>query len=99
MNAHTKIRHETLVNVTSKSQVLIPKAIRDEAGILPNSPVKVGINDRGETVILPADAPPVETPIQRRARIEAALKALTGKYSTGRGTDEIMREIRGDWEP
>jgi antitoxin PrlF len=99
VNVQTKIRHETLVNVTSKSQVLIPKAIRDEAGIVPNRPVRVGINDRGETVILPADAPKVETQDQRRARIEAALKALTGKFSTGQGTDEIMREIRGDWEP
>ena len=99
MNAHTPIDHETLVNMTSKGQVLIPKLLRDKNGLVPGGPVRVGTNDRGETVILPAGSGETETPEQRRTRIEAALRFLSGKYSTGRGTDEIMREIRGDREP
>ena len=99
MNALTPIEHETLVNMTSKGQVLIPKVLREKNGLVPGGPVRVGTNDRGETVILPARSRDAETPEQRRSRIEAALKSLSGKYSTGRGTDAIMREIRGDWLP
>ena len=99
MNAHSKIEHETLVNMTSKGQVLIPKALRDRNGLVPNGPVRVGINDRGETVVLPPVPQPAETPEQRKARIRAGLEALRGKYPSGRSTDEIMRDLRGDWEP
>ena len=99
MNALTRIEHETFVNMTSKGQVLIPKALRDQSGLIPGGPVRVGRNDRGETVILPPLGEPKETPEQRQARIRAGLEALRGKYGTGRRTDDIMRELRGDWEP
>ena len=101
MNAHSKIEQETLVNMTSKGQVLIPKALRDRAGLKVGQPVRVGTNDRGETVILPVDAPVPETPEQRRARVLAAIDELAGKYPNpdGMTTDEYMRELRGDWEP
>lgn len=99
MNAHSKIEHETLVNMTSKGQVLIPKALRDKNGLLPNGPVRVGLNDRGETVVLPADPKKNETPEQRKARIRTALEAMTGVIDLGMSTDEYMRELRGDWEP
>ena len=99
MNAHTKIEHETIVNMTSKGQVLIPKELRDRHGMKPGEPVRVGENDRGETVILPATKGMNETLEQRRLRIRTALEALRGKYSVGMTTDEYMRELRGDWEP
>jgi antitoxin PrlF len=99
MNAQTKIEHETLVNMTSKGQVLIPKALRDRNGLIPNGPVRVGLNDRGETVILPSSPVNVETPEKRRARIRAALEAATGIIDIGMSTDEYMKELRGDWEP
>ena len=100
MNAPSKIEHETLVNMTSKGQVLIPKALRDRNGLVPNGPVRVGINDRGETVVLPAQPTAGETREQRKARIMAALKAATGIIDLGGlTTDEFMREIRGDREP
>jgi AbrB family looped-hinge helix DNA binding protein len=94
MNAQIKIEHETLVNMTSKGQVLIPKAVRDRNGLTPNAQVRVGINDRGETVILPT-----ETIEQKEARIRAALQELVGKYPVGMGTDAYMRWLRGDREP
>lgn len=99
MNVHSKIEHETLVNMTSKGQILIPKAIRDRNGLHPGAPVRVGLNDRGEAVVLPVGKRPKETVEEQKARIRAALEALTGKYATGERTDDIMRDLRGDWEP
>jgi antitoxin PrlF len=99
MNAYTKIDHVTVVNMTSKGQILIPKALRERNGLVPGKAVRIGVNDRGETVVLPSAKRPDETPEDRKARIRAALEALSGKYATGRRTDDIMRELRGDWEP
>lgn len=99
MNAPSKIEHETIVNMTSKGQVLIPKAVRERNGLVPNGPVRVGVNDRGETVILPAGNRADETAEQRYARIKSAIASVRGSLKTGQGTDAIMRELRGDWEP
>jgi len=99
MNAQSKIEHETTVNMTSKGQVLIPKALRDLGGLVPNGPVRVGLNDRGETVVLPAQARSGETPEQRKVRVRAAIEAARGSISLGgMTTDEYMRWLRGDWE-
>jgi AbrB family looped-hinge helix DNA binding protein len=100
MNAHSKIEYETLVNMTSKGQVLIPKALRDRHGLKPGEPVRVGENDRGETVILPPKPKQAETREEKRARILAALESVKGTIDLGGlTTDEYMRELRGDWEP
>jgi AbrB family looped-hinge helix DNA binding protein len=92
MNAPTKIN---LIdsNMTSKGQVLIPKALRDLAGLLPNSPVRVGLNEQGEVIVLPAAQP--ETPDQRLARVRAAIESVAGTLDTGFATtDEYMDHIR-----
>ncbi len=100
MTAPAKIEFETITNMTSKGQVLIPKALRDRNGLLPNGRVRVGLNDRGETVVLPAGLKQNETPEQRRMRLMAALEAATGIIDLGGlTTDEFMKELRGDWEP
>ena len=100
MNAQTRIEHETLVNMTSKGQVLIPKALRERGGLVPNGPVRIGVNDRGETVVLPGGPVDPESREQRKARIMAALKAAEGSIDIGgMTTDEYMRWLRGDWEP
>jgi antitoxin PrlF len=100
MNAHSKIEWETLVNMTSKGQVLIPKELRDRHGLKPGEPVRVGENDRGETVILPAEIKPIETVEEKKARIRAALESAQGTIDlNGMTTDEYMRWLRGDWEP
>jgi antitoxin PrlF len=93
MNLHPRITDETRVNMTSKGQVLLPKAIRDRSGLVPGGPVRVGINDRGEVVVLPDRE---ETREERRARIEADIKAVTGIIQNGMTTDEMMLELRGD---
>jgi antitoxin PrlF len=101
MNVHSKIERETLVNMTSKGQVLIPKELRDRHGLKPGEPVRVGENDRGETVVLPPSGKHLETPDQKKARIRKALEAISGKYPNpdGMTTDEYMKWLRGDWEP
>lgn len=94
MNVHAKIIDETRVNMTSKGQVLVPKALRDRGGLVPGEPVLIGLNDRGEIVVRPDEAQ--ESEAERRARIRADIASVTGIIKTGMTTDEIMRELRGD---
>ena len=95
MNAPARIETGTM---TSKGQVLIPKAIRDAVGLVPGGPIKVTLNDRGEAVVTPLGFGPADAE-ERARRMREGLLAIAGKYSTGRGTDAIMRELRGNFEP
>lgn len=98
MNAHAKIEHEALVNMTSKGQVLIPKAARDAVGLKPNSPCKVAVNEQNQIVITPLGYG-TEDAEARVSRMREGLSRLAGLSKDGRGTDMIMRDLRGDWEP
>lgn len=93
MNVQAKITDETRLNMTSKGQVLLPKVIRDKIGLIPGGRVRVGINDRGEAVVLPDREEPIE---ERRAAIRASILSVAGTLKTGKTTDEMMRELRGD---
>jgi antitoxin PrlF len=95
MNAQLKTETGRM---TSKGQVLIPKAVRDAIGLAPNAPYKVMINDQNQAVIAPIGYGP-EDADERVRRMREGLKKLTGMSKDGRGTDAIMRELRGDWEP
>lgn len=102
MNAFTPIVEAADGNMTSKGQVLIPKSLRDRAGLIPGSPVVVGLNASDQVVVLSAaDAQrQLEAPEERRARIIAALDEIAGKYDFGGGTtEEIMHDLRGDRAP
>ncbi len=93
MNMHAPIEDIVDLNMTSKGQVLIPKAIRDKIGLVPNGPVRVGINDRGEAVILPL--PKEETREQRVARVRAGIEKVRGTLKSDfASTDEYMDFIR-----
>lgn len=95
MNMHSRIDEETVVNMTSKGQVLMPKAIRDRIGLVPGQPVRIGINDRGEAVVLPASAASTEMPEEKRARIKAGIMSAVGSMTTGfASTDDYMDFIR-----
>lgn len=87
MNAHADFRR---TNMTRKGQVLIPKEVRQRTGLVPGKPVRVGVNDRGEAVVLPDDHDETEE------EIWAGIRAVTGIWKTDKSTDEIMRELRGD---
>lgn len=93
MNAPLDKRTRT--NMTSKGQVLIPKDVRDLIGLVPGQPVDVGVNDRGEAVVIPG-ARVAETPEARRARLLAALADIRRDPLFDRPSAEIMRDVRGD---
>ncbi|WP_288456920.1 AbrB/MazE/SpoVT family DNA-binding domain-containing protein [uncultured Sphingomonas sp.] len=93
MNAPLDKRTRT--NMTSKGQVLIPKDVRDLIGLVPGQPVEVGINDRGEAVVVPQGAAS-ETPEQRRRRLLSVLAEMRRDPLFDRPSAEIMRELRGD---
>jgi AbrB family looped-hinge helix DNA binding protein len=100
MNIYSPITDTADVNMTSKGQVLIPKAIRDRVGLVPGAAVTVGINDRGEAVVLPVGQArwANETPEDRKARIRAAIESIAGKYALDQSTDDYMAEIRGPYD-
>lgn len=93
MNAPIPVDEFVDTNMTSKGQVLIPKSMRDKLGLLPNGPVRVAMNDRGEVTVKPLSK--AETPDERRARIRAAIESVRGTVDIGFATtDEYMDFIR-----
>jgi AbrB family looped-hinge helix DNA binding protein len=93
MNVHATITDASDGNMTSKGQVLIPKAVRERVGLAPGAPVTVGVNDRGEAVVLPRTQE--ETVEERYTRIRAAIDRVAGTRDFGFATtDEYMDYIR-----
>lgn len=93
MNAHAPITDASDGNMTSKGQVLIPKALRERAGLTPNGEVTVGLNAQGDVVVRARAVE--ESREERRARIRAAIEEVAGTVSFGYGsTDAYMDEIR-----
>jgi antitoxin PrlF len=72
--------------LTSKSQVTIPKSVRDHLGIGPGSKVDFQLAADGNIVLLPA----AKEPHQSRFR------KFVGHSSSGLSTDEIMALTRGE---
>ncbi|CAN5310835.1 hypothetical protein BH10PSE15_BH10PSE15_17250 [soil metagenome] len=92
MNAHAPI-DPIETKMTIEGQVLIPEALRDRAGLVPDGPVRIGLNDRGELVL--SSVVPEETPEARRARIKASIRSVVGTVDFGfASTDEYMDFIR-----
>ena len=95
MNVPAKIETGRM---TSKGQVLIPKAARDAAGLKPNAPYKLRVNEHNQVVIEPLGYGH-EDAKERVRRMREGLKKLTGISKLGMTTDEYMKLIRGDYEP
>lgn len=95
MNAPTKIETGRM---TSKGQIFISKAAREAVGLKPNAPYKLLINEYNQLLVAPLgdDAADAE---DRAASIRRGLAMLRGTGKSGKSTDAIMRELRGDWEP
>ncbi len=95
MNAHTKFETGRM---TSKGQVLIPKAVREAIGLAPNAPYKVMINGANKAEISPIGDGAEDAEVRVR-RMREGLAKLSGTGTSGKATEEIMRDLRGDWEP
>ncbi len=80
--------------LTSKSQVTIPKDVRDALGILPGELVRFEVAN-GKVTLTGGD----DNAGARRAKFQAALEKWGGMFHDGRSTDEKMRELRGDYQP
>ncbi len=98
MNIQRKI---TGNRMTSKGQVLIPKAIREAAGLVPGGPVKVAMNDRGEAVVSPDEE---RAEAERYAEIMADFEKAAEIFRRGdrfpnMSTDEYMAMIREPLQP
>ena len=95
MNAPIRIETGTM---TSKGQILIPKAIRDAAGLLPGQPYKVALDAEGRVTVAALGDGPAD--VERRQQAQAkAIDALAGRLAVGGPTDQVMRDLRGDYVP
>jgi len=95
MNAPIRIETGTM---TSKGQILIPKAIRDAVGLLPGQPYKVALDAEGRVTVAPLGDGPADVERRLQAQDEA-IEALAGQFSFGGSTDQVMRALRGDYLP
>lgn len=76
------------MRITSKGQVTIPIAIRERAGLLPNTEVE-WVMEGGKAVLKPADG------LTRGERMVARLRGAATDMSMT--TDEIMEMTRGPY--
>ncbi len=79
------------MKITSKGQVTIPQAVREQAGLLPHSEVEFEVRANGDVVIR-AVATPQDSVRQRFARVRGTANASQFKDM---GTDEFMAFLRG----
>ena len=95
MNAPQRFETGTM---TSKGQVLIPKAIREAAGLLPGHPYKVALDADGRVTLAPLGVGPTDVTLRQQAQAKA-IDALAGRFAFGGRTDAVMRDLRGDHVP
>ncbi len=100
MNVHSPITETADGNMTSKGQVLIPKHLREHAGLVPGGEITVGLNADGQVVVVPRRAE--ETREERKARIRAQIESVVGTLHTGFATTDQYMDVvrphrREDW--
>jgi antitoxin PrlF len=97
MNAYRPLQGSTEGEMSPDGWVSVPEHIRRAAGFVPGRPVVVGINDRGEVVLLTRTQARRrgETPAQTAERIGRAFDAIGTRFSTGPSTAAVMEELRG----
>jgi len=87
------MNHRTTMTV--KGQVTVPKDVRDALGLKPGEQVEFDWNAAGEAIIRKA----VVDPERERTAIRQRIEAVSDRFAhlrSGRATDDIMRDIRGD---
>ena len=78
------------MKITSKGQVTIPVAIRENAGLLPDTEVDFEIDGEGGVRIVRAKAP------RARRGVRGRSACFRGSATVGMSTDEIMALTRGE---
>ena len=78
------------MRITSKCQVTIPQAVREKAGLLPNSEVSFEVRDNGDVVIKPV--PSSTSPL--RAALQRVRGSANAPEFKGMATDAFMRFLR-----
>lgn len=76
------------MRITSKGQVTIPLAIREQLGLLPDTEVEFEV-DRDGVRMKPATAP------RRMSRGRALVEHMRGRGTRRITTDDIMKLTRG----
>jgi AbrB family looped-hinge helix DNA binding protein len=80
------------MKITSKGQVTIPQAVREQAGLHPHSEVEFEVRKNGEVVLkLLTPAPAVSL----RQAFERQRGSANASAFKGMGTDEFMAFLRG----
>lgn len=74
--------------LTSKGQVTIPKAVRDQLNLKPGNKVEFRLNDAGEVVVRKSG--------ERGPNDRDRFDKLLGHAGPGLSTDELMKLLRGD---
>ena len=78
------------MRITSKGQVTIPQAVRQQAGLHPNSDVEFEVRPNGDVVLRRAAA--AESP--ERAAFQRVRGSATARQFKAMSTDEFMRFLR-----
>ena len=79
------------MKITSKGQVTIPQAVREQAGLHPHSEVEFEVRANGDVVLRPVVQPAVGV----RAALERVRGSANAAQFKGMGTDEFMKFLRG----
>lgn len=79
------------MKITSKGQVTIPQAVREQAGLHPHSEVEFEVLANGDVVIRPVQSA-VSGVREAFCRVRGSANAVQFK---GMGTDEFMAFLRG----
>lgn len=79
------------MKITSKGQVTIPQAVREQAGLHPHSEVAFEVRPNGDVVL--------KRVVQQVSPVRAAFERVRGSANArafkGMGTDEFLRFLRG----
>jgi bifunctional DNA-binding transcriptional regulator/antitoxin component of YhaV-PrlF toxin-antitoxin module len=80
------------MRVTSKGQVTISQAVREQAGLHPNCEMEFEVQSNGDVVLRLAAVAPVVSLRQSFERVRGSTNASAFK---GMGTDAFMAFLRG----
>ena len=77
------------MRITSKGQVTIPQAVRDQAGLMPGTDVEFELDAGGVRLVKAGSAP------ARQSRGEKLVARLRGQGDFKMTTDEVLALMRG----